>query len=128
MRVAASASGRSRMNMKWSIEKRIFVAAGIALAVLIVNALVSFAATRDLLASQANVAHTNQVIAQLEAILSTVKDAETGQRGYLITGELAYLEPYQSAVRRLDGQVEAARALTADSPVQQGNLQQLQQH
>ncbi len=65
--------------MKWSIEKRIYLAAGIALAVLIVNALVSFAATRGLLTSQASVAHTNQVIAQLEDLLDVSR---------IITGKL----------------------------------------
>jgi PAS domain S-box-containing protein len=34
-------------------------------------------------------------------VLSTLKDAETGQRGYLLTGEPTYLEPYQAAERRL---------------------------
>jgi PAS domain S-box-containing protein len=43
----------------------------------------------------------NSLIAS-EAVLSTLKDAETGQRGYLLTGDLAYLEPYHAAQRRLN--------------------------
>jgi PAS domain S-box-containing protein len=42
----------------------------------------------------------NSLVAS-EVVLSTLKDAETGQRGYLLTGELAYLEPYQAAQQRL---------------------------
>jgi signal transduction histidine kinase len=40
---------------------------------------------------------------QLEALFSTLKDAETGQRGYLLTGDEGYLQPYQAARARLPG-------------------------
>ena len=41
------------------------------------------------------VAHTHEVLDALEQLISTLKDAETGQRGYLITGEPRYLDPYE---------------------------------
>jgi PAS domain S-box-containing protein len=41
----------------------------------------------------------------LNVVLSTLKDAETGQRGYLLTGNSTYLSPYTSAVGRVDGQL-----------------------
>src|ERR1700754_3586033 len=43
------------------------------------------------------VTHTLQVMEQLQTILSLAKDAETGQRGYLLTGEEPYLEPFSNA-------------------------------
>ena len=54
--------------------------------------------------------------AELAAVtlLSTLKDAETGQRGYLLTGDVAYLAPYESARSRLEldfAELEAARLM-----------------
>jgi PAS domain S-box-containing protein len=52
------------------------------------------------------VAHSHAVLAALNNLLSTMKDAETGQRGYLLTGRKDYLRPYEEATaevrRRLD--------------------------
>src|SRR6478672_1416922 len=45
-------------------------------------------------------------IAQLEQLESVLKDAETGQRGFIITGDEAYLQPFEQALRRLPGDVE----------------------
>jgi CHASE3 domain sensor protein len=44
------------------------------------------------------VTHTHQVLSAIEAVSSELKDAETGQRGYLLTSKEAYLEPYLSAL------------------------------
>lgn len=44
--------------------------------------------------------HTHEVINNLDELLSTLKDAETGQRGYLITGLPDYLEPYNDASKK----------------------------
>ena len=46
---------------------------------------------------------TLESIEQLQSLLSTVKDAETGQRGYLLTGSEQYLEPYTTARAQLPG-------------------------
>ena len=66
--------------------------------------------------------HTYQVIIELENLLSTVKDAETGQRGYLLTGSQQYLQPYETAIRVLDQKITSLRNLTADNPNQQQRI------
>jgi PAS domain S-box-containing protein len=48
---------------------------------------------------------------QLEELISTLKDLETGQRGYLLTGEEKYLEPYRQALARVDRDLEQLRQL-----------------
>ncbi len=68
------------------------------------------------------VTHTLETVDQLETILSLVKDAETGQRGYLLTGEESYLEPNINAKAQLPGVLSRARALVADDPVQQQRM------
>ena len=70
-------------------------------------------------------AHTNDVKGQLESVLSTLIDAETGERGYIITGNPTYLEPYQRAVGAIDRETAGVRRLTADNREQQADLDQL---
>ncbi|MGQ0619834.1 MAG: CHASE3 domain-containing protein [Panacagrimonas sp.] len=74
----------------------------------------------------ADVAGTLQVLRQLEAILSTLKDAETGQRGFLITGELAYLQPYTRAKAELSGKLQTLRMLLSDERLQVEPLDRLE--
>jgi signal transduction histidine kinase/ActR/RegA family two-component response regulator len=64
------------------------------------------------------VAHTLRVENQLTRVLSRLLDAETGQRGYLLTGDDAYLDPYRSAAARLDGDLTTLQTLVADNPRQ----------
>src|SRR5207248_4272277 len=51
------------------------------------------------------------VIIQLEQLESTLKDAETGQRGFIITGDERYLEPYTDASQRLSRDVEKFKSM-----------------
>nr|WP_241527384.1 response regulator [Sphingomonas turrisvirgatae] len=76
-------------------------------------------------ADTAKVVHTHEVITELSSLLSAAQDAETGQRGFLLTGNNRYLEPYQDAVARADASVTTIQALVADNPVQQLNLRRL---
>jgi methyl-accepting chemotaxis protein len=60
------------------------------------------------------VAHTNKVVAQIETVLSTLKDAETGQRGYLLTDDKAYLKPYDDAQKRWEKEFTALQDMLSD--------------
>ena len=71
------------------------------------------------------VAHTREVLENLEALISTLKDAETGQRGYVITGDKTYLEPYESAIRNVRKRFDSVVDLTRDNAVQQANAKEL---
>jgi signal transduction histidine kinase/CHASE3 domain sensor protein len=75
--------------------------------------------------NSARVTHTHQVLDALGGVLSQLKDAETGQRGYLLTGDERYLAPYQSAIGKVDGSIQRLQRLTADNPRQQRRLQAL---
>jgi methyl-accepting chemotaxis protein len=67
---------------------------------------------------------TYAVIDQLSELISVMKDAETGQRGYLLTGDDAYLEPYRLADASIDNVLKQLRDSTADDPVQAHRLEQ----
>jgi len=78
-----------------------------------------------LLSSEDWVQHTLQVINQVELIMSSAKDAETGNRGFLITGEDAYLEPYTAALKELPAEIDGFTRLTVDNPSQQARATDL---
>ena len=52
------------------------------------------------------VRHALEVEAQLNRVQATATDAETGQRGYLLTGRPSYLEPYEAARRELPAEID----------------------
>jgi len=70
------------------------------------------------------VTHTHQVLEHIAEVLSLLKDAETGQRGYVITGDEAFLEPYQAGTSNVHTVVKELRDLTADNPNQQKRIDQ----
>jgi signal transduction histidine kinase len=97
------------------------------LALLVVSAGLSYRNTRQLVEADEKMDHTHRVISLLEAVLSTLKDAETGQRGFIITQEDPYLQPYQEAVARVHEEITGLRELLSDNPRQQQRLALLEQ-
>ena len=82
----------------------------------------TFTNTRQLQDHNRGVLHSREVMDTLTNLLSLVKDAETGQRGYLVTGERPYLEPYNAAIGAIDGEVARLAQLTADNAHHQAQL------
>jgi methyl-accepting chemotaxis protein len=112
------------MNMK--IGSRILT--GYAVALLVVGAIgvVAYRATNELVSSADWVTHTHKVRETLSELSSALKDAETGQRGFVLTGEERYLEPYTAATRTVDAHLQDLRELTADNRAQQNRIATLQ--
>jgi hypothetical protein len=108
--------------MKWSIGSKIGSGFGLALVALMIVGAVSYNSTAKLIDSAEWVGHTHEVLNALDDLLSGIKDAETGQRGYVITGEARYLEPYQGAREVVDQRLKSLRELTPDNPIQQQRL------
>ncbi|MBC9034920.1 CHASE3 domain-containing protein [Sphingomonas sp. JC676] len=77
--------------------------------------------------AQAWVIHTLTVQGRLNTVLSRLQDAETGQRGYIITRDVQYLTPYLEGTRLLAGDIEGLRAATADNPAQLARAQELKE-
>lgn len=69
--------------------------------------------------------HTKQVLRFLEEISTDLSDAETGQRGFLLTLNPEYLEPYNRAVQEIDKDLQFLIYLTKDNPTQQKHLEHL---
>jgi PAS domain S-box-containing protein len=66
--------------------------------------------------------HTYQVLGELEALLSGLTDLETAERGYAISGDPSFFEPFNRALPTIEARVEKVRRLTADNAGQQRRL------
>jgi CheY-like chemotaxis protein/signal transduction histidine kinase/CHASE3 domain sensor protein len=76
----------------------------------------------------AAIQHSHEVIASLDDVLSTMQDAETGQRGFLLTGRDQYLAPYTEALERVGPELDSVKSLTRDNASQQERLVPLRRH
>ena len=112
--------------MVWSIGKKLAAAFGVVLAMFLAVGAVSYDSTVKLVQSEAWGEHTHEVLNTLENSLSAMKDAETGQRGFVLTGEARYLEPYEGSQAKVNEKLQRVRELTADNPEQQQRLSQLE--
>lgn len=72
--------------------------------------------------------HSNAVIVALDELLSGAQDAETGQRGFLLTNNERYLDPYNAALTAIPQRLNEIASLTSDNPVQQERIGALKQH
>lgn len=108
--------------MQPSDEKNVTWGFGLALLILSIIGIVCYWSTAQLVEVAGKVMHTHQVLGELETLLSELKDAETGQRGYVITGDERYLEPYHASVEEVKPKLQEIAALTADNPNQQRQL------
>ena len=76
----------------------------------------------------ADIGEAQKVRATLNLILQNMLDAETGQRGYLLTGEASYRQPYDAAVKQVDGHLATLRQLYAERPAERTQLAELSKH
>jgi PAS domain S-box-containing protein len=102
------------------------VAFALTLAVLIGGGVLGYMNARRLIANDRTVAQTDDAIVELALALSTLQDAETGQRGYLLTGNEDYLQPYKEATTRLPQEMGRIRSLLSDA-AQQARLAVLEE-
>ncbi len=84
-----------------------------ALAALVGSSLLSVQAQKR---SQGQLMHSIAMEDDLLRLLSLMQDAETGQRGYLLTGSDIYLEPYHAGLGKIDGAIAKLNGLTTDFP------------
>lgn len=105
--------------IKSNVGTKLGLGFGLALAFLVTIGTVAYRSTNTLTETAKMVTHTYQVLEILESALSIMKDAETGQRGFLLTSEDPYLEPYTGARKAVDLKLETLRDLIKDNPNQQ---------
>src|SRR5689334_24396047 len=95
---------------------------GLALAVVVAEAAAYHRAWSNFERSKAQFDHTREVLAAVDELTSAVRDAETGQRGYIITGREQYLQPFRDAIGTIPGRLDLLRRLTMDNPRQRSRV------
>ena len=113
------------MMRDWTFGKKLAFGFAVSALTLIIVAVGGYQNIHRLIETNAEVTHTQRVRRELSDLLSMLKDAETGQRGYVITGADSFLEPYHAAVEHIDASFEGIRQLVADDPEQQRRLDAL---
>jgi CHASE3 domain sensor protein len=102
-----------------TVGKRLVAGFGLAAFTLLLIALLSYRNADLLIETERWVEHTHQVRAKLADLLSQLKDVETDQRGYIITGDESYLDPYKPALAGIRTALAELKNLTSDNPNQQ---------
>jgi diguanylate cyclase (GGDEF)-like protein len=100
-------------------------AAGLAVCLIGISAAV-YRASSKLVDNARWVAHTHDVLTQLEATATGVTQAETELRGFLLTDQESYLKPYSTRLTDTRAKLKAVRQLTADNPHQQARIDKLE--
>ena len=115
-----SSSGAVRSAMPLPPKTLIgFLLAVVAVAII---ALLSYQSLQTTTSTATGLTQAVQTLGRLGALLSTIKDAETGQRGFLLTGEEGYLGPYTDAKDALSDDFKSLNALLVNRPEQRRRL------
>jgi CHASE3 domain sensor protein len=108
--------------MRLSTEKWAYVGFGATIFLLGTVGVVSYHSTLRFIETTEWVAHTQDILDRLNGLMVSLVDAETGQRGFLLTGEDRSLEPYTAALTGVRQQVAELRALASETPTQRQEL------
>jgi methyl-accepting chemotaxis protein len=111
--------------MKWNVGTKISLGFAVTLAIFVIVGAVSYRSVTKQSEAAVWVAHTREVQNQLTELLSSLQDAETGQRGYVITGVDSYLAPYTDGSARTEQIRRHIAELVADNPRQQARVDAL---
>ncbi|MFV7235712.1 response regulator [Flavobacterium sp. ZB4R12] len=111
--------------MEMTLGRKIVIGFIACALVLLGVAIFSFKNSEKFVASNALVNHSNQVLYEFEQILMSSVDAETGVRGYVITGDDDFLKPFTSANTKVTEQLDKIKELTKDNPNQQKYIAEL---
>ncbi len=105
-------------SLSLAVVAAFFVASGI----------VSYLNIESVRRNSTDVTRTHDVLITAEELFSLVQDAETGNRGYIVTGVDSYLQPYNDALPRIDEKLTELEALTRDDALQTGRIQSIKLH
>ncbi|QXU41263.1 response regulator [Pedobacter sp. D749] len=108
--------------MKTTLKSNLRLGLGLSLIILFISSLASYVSIGNLIKSTDLVKHSDEVILNAENIISYLKDAETGQRGFLLTGNKTFLTPYYGASDSAALILKKVELDTKDNSIQQKNI------
>jgi CheY-like chemotaxis protein/signal transduction histidine kinase len=107
------------------MDQRTSIALAAVIVFFVVSGALAYLNIRTIRDGNQKVIQSQQTVTALSEILSAAQDAETGQRGFLLTGNERYLEPYRAALASIPARLESIRATTQDNVGQQARLKEL---
>ena len=110
----------------WTFGKKIAAGFALSFVTLAVVGTIAYRSIATLTATSYAVTHSHLVLEHITNVIGMLRDAETAQRGFVITGEEAFLEPYTNATQAIDRTVRELRSLTTDNPNQQKRIDQVE--
>jgi methyl-accepting chemotaxis protein len=105
--------------VSWSIGSKIWAGFGVALLLFLFVAGASFTTLVQLIFATRQEAKSHQVIDELRDVQNVLTDAELAERGFVLTGNDRFLEPYNRASADITRQITDVAALVGDQPAQQ---------
>jgi len=118
----------STNRLKTDLEPIVALALATAVLFFLGSGAIGYFNLRSLRENNARIVHTHEVIVGLSKLLSSIQDAETGQRGFVLTGNERYLDPYQEALTSIRQRIVEIADLTKDNSNQQRRLPMLTRH
>src|SRR4051812_44655232 len=114
--------------MNKTFKRNLSFGFGLSLLILILSTIASYISIDSLLVSSDQVASTHSFIKELDNVTGALVDAETGQRGFLLTGDNNFLDPYRGASTRATAALEKVRSFITDQHSQQENYNTLEKY
>jgi signal transduction histidine kinase/CheY-like chemotaxis protein/CHASE3 domain sensor protein len=107
-------------------KRNVIIAFGFSLLLLLLSSIASYVSIQNLISSAERVDHTNNVISELDNINVMLQEAESSQRGFLLTGDASFLLPYDEASKNIAEKIANIKQLTADNLPQLQNVSRLE--
>ena len=114
-----------RLTKRFPADRSTRMRYGVVFLLLLLSYLITLYVNRQLQEEAELVNHTNQVLTNLEGILSYTKDAETGSRGFAIMKDQRFLEPYFESKTNLDSVYKQLSSQLQSNELQQERLKSL---
>lgn len=111
---------------KFGLNKKIRLGLGFSIVLLILSSSLSFYTILKLIEQSSWVDHTHEVLINIESTIAQLRGAETGQRGYLLTGDEQFLEPYRNAESKVKVNLAKLKELTDDNEYQRRSIDSLE--
>ncbi len=102
-----------------TFKRNLSIGYGISIILLLITAIASYISINNLIRTNDLIDHTNDIKTKVDSVISVLKDAETGQRGFLLTEDERFLEPYNGSFDKANRLLNDIKLLTADNPQQQ---------
>ncbi|WP_394778599.1 CHASE3 domain-containing protein, partial [Undibacterium sp.] len=113
------------MNFNWTFGRKIAAGFIVSSILLVAIGTVSYLSINKLIVTNFWVAHTHKVLEEISNLSGSLQEAETGFRGYALTGNPTFLEPYEASREEFPRLLKGLKDLTSDNPDQQKLLDQV---